>query len=270
MRRTRAFLLTLGLLLPSAGVADTLADVRAELGAMYQQIESLKAELSPTGSSSNLNQDGTLLDRIISIESELSRLTAKTEQLEFRIGRVVQDGTNRIGDLEFRICELDENCDIGTLGETPTLGGETIGATSGQQVSQPSGGPQLAISEAADFDQAKALFEQGDFAMAIQKFDAFNDTYPGGPLAAQANLLKGEAHEAMGDTAPAARAYLNAFSSDPNGQDAPRALTRLGTSLGRLGQQREACVTLGEVEIRFPNNAQVTEARTSMRDLGCQ
>jgi hypothetical protein len=57
-----------------------------------------------------------------SIEAELSRLTARTEELSNRIDRIVADGTNRIGDLEFRLVEL-EGGDVSRLGETSTLGG---------------------------------------------------------------------------------------------------------------------------------------------------
>ena len=38
--------------------------------------------------------------------------------------RVVADGTNRVGDLEYRVCEMEEGCDIATLGKTKPLGGE--------------------------------------------------------------------------------------------------------------------------------------------------
>ncbi len=212
-----------------------------------------------------------MLDRINSIESELTRLTAKTEQLEFRINQVVQDGTNRVGDLEFRICELDANCDIATLAETPPLGGQVPTAVSpafgGPQ--QTADTPQMAVGEIADFDRAKAALDSGDYASAIQQFDAFGQAYPGGPLSGQASLLKGQAFEATGQMASAARAYLNAFSSNPSGQEAPEALTKLGVALGALGQQQEACVTLGEVGIRFPNHEQVPLAQTEMRNLGC-
>jgi hypothetical protein len=62
------------------------------------------------------------------IEATLARLTARTEEVELRLNRVVSDGTNRIGDIEYRVCELTEGCDPATLAATPTLGGDTGGS----------------------------------------------------------------------------------------------------------------------------------------------
>jgi hypothetical protein len=62
------------------------------------------------------------------IEAELARLTARTEEVELKLNRVVSDGTNRIGDIEYRVCEVTEGCDPTTLGATPTLGGDARAA----------------------------------------------------------------------------------------------------------------------------------------------
>jgi hypothetical protein len=64
-----------------------------------------------------------MLQRMDAIEAEIRRLTALTEDLQIRVDSVVRDGTNRVGDLEFRLCELETDCDISSLGETPNLGG---------------------------------------------------------------------------------------------------------------------------------------------------
>ena len=81
--------------------------------------------------------------------------------------------------------------------------------------------------------------------------------------------MRGQSFENMGEMANAARAYLDSFSGTPDGPKAPEALYKLGTSLGALGQQSEACVTLGEVGSRFPSSDMVLEAQSSMRNLGC-
>jgi tol-pal system protein YbgF len=268
-------------LLPMQALAQdeqTLADIRQELTVLYVEIQRLKRELSTTGSASVTVGGDTVLDRMTSIENEMQRLTAKTEQLEFRVNRVVEDGTNRIGDLEFRLVEL-EGGDVSALGETTTLGGDTGETTIGSGAvpavpATPAPAPgvettQLAVGEEDDFKRAQAALTEGRYAEAAEQFAAFSRNYPGGPLAAGADLGRGEALEALGDTREAARAYLSSFSVDPNGQVAPEALFRLGRALGELDQTQEACVTLSEVGIRFPGTPAVAQAEEARRALAC-
>lgn len=258
--------------LPGQAVAQdrtqTLADIRQELSVLYVEIQRLKRELSTTGAPGGV-AGGSVLQRVDAIEAQMQALTSKTEQLEFRINQVVRDGTNRIGDLEFRLVEL-EGGDVSKLGKTSTLGGDDQGAAAPASPPANSADTQLAVGEQADFDAARTALEGGDAALAAQKFAAFLDAYPGSPLTAQAHLLRGKALAQSGDKPSAARAYLNAFSSEPQGPDAPEALFLLGSALGELGQTQEACVTLAEVGVRFPTSASVEPAHAEMQRLGCQ
>lgn len=251
--------------------AQSLADIRQELTVLWVQIQKLGQELNTSGAATGLVQSGTALDRLSAMENELQRLTAKTEELEFRVERVVRDGTNQIGDLEFRLCELEPDCDIGALGDTPTLGGGDLPVTATPAPElQSSTGPELALGEQAEFDRATTALLDGDFDDAEQLFDAFKLNYPGSPLSAAADLGRGEALEQLGDVREAARSYLASFSFDQQGQTAPNALFHLGAALGKLGQTDEACVMLSEVGRRYPDAAEpAIEAANAMRDLGC-
>lgn len=287
MRRTLLCTLAAAALLAAPALAQdrrqTIAEMRAELSALAAELQSLRSELI-AGDGAALAAAGGVnaIDRMDALEAELARLTAATEALQNRVARVVADGTNRIGDLEFRLCELEEGCDPANLPITQSLGG-AAGGGSGGALAQPvapvgtaqpgaggSGKPELAVAEQGDFDRAKAALDAGDYQTAATRFAAFVQTYPGGPLTGEAHFLRGEALTQLGDTANAARAYLNAFSGDPNGPRAPAALLKLGASLGVLQQQQEACVTLGEVGVRFPAAPEAVEASTAMRALNCQ
>ena len=248
---------------------QTLADIRQELTVLHVEIQRLKRELSTTGAPTTNLSGASVLDRVNAIEVELQRLTSQTEQMDFRIQRIVADGTNRIGDLEFRLVEL-EGGDVSQLGETSTLGGDTgatpaLGDTGGAQ----SSGEELALGEQADFDSARQALDDGDYPSAISGFAAFDQAYPGSPLAAEAHLLRGQALDGTGDTREAARAYLASFTRDSTGATAPDALVELGAALGRLGQTDQACVTLGEVRVRFPVSDAVAEAERELSALGC-
>ncbi|MEO0634424.1 MAG: tol-pal system protein, partial [Pseudomonadota bacterium] len=105
MRWLSGLVLAMGMVFPHGAMAQddaTLADIRQELTVLYVEVQRLKRELSTTGGAGSSVGTGDTFDRIAAIESELQRLTGKSEELEFRIGRVIEDGTNRIGDLEFR------------------------------------------------------------------------------------------------------------------------------------------------------------------------
>ncbi|WP_243267671.1 tol-pal system protein YbgF [Sulfitobacter sp. DSM 110093] len=268
---------------------QTLADIRQQLTVLSVEVQKLRRELSTTGGGSVETGGNSVLERVSTMESELQRLTSKTEEMENRINRVVSDGTNRIGDLEYRLVEL-EGGDLGALGETSTLGGgeapavaapgtdparEVVevapggGADTSGGIITPINEAELAVSEKTDFERAQGALASGDFRSAADLFTTFNQTYPGGPLAAESELRRGEALTGLGDNREAARAYLAAFSTDPEGPVAPQSLFELGRALGVLEQTQEACVTLSEVAVRFPNAPQVSRAEAQRQTLGC-
>ncbi|WP_300071100.1 tol-pal system protein YbgF [uncultured Ruegeria sp.] len=250
---------------------QTLADIRQELTVLHVEIQRLKREFSTTGSPAPNLSGSSVLERVDAIEAELQRLTRQTEQLNQRVQNVVTDGTNRIGDLEFRLVEL-EGGDLSTLGETSTLGGESqTDVVVAPAPSEPSdsGQGELAVGERADFDAASQALADGDFQAAATLFSQFDTSYPGSPLAPEANLKRGQALEGMGDTREAARAFLASFTGDSEGTFAPEALFELGAALGRLGQTDQACITLSEVGVRFPSSATASSATQEMSSLGC-
>ncbi|MFD0860199.1 tetratricopeptide repeat protein [Roseovarius aquimarinus] len=293
MRRFLALIAIATLALPVSAAAQdreaTLADIRQELAVLYVEVQKLKRELSTTGAAGQLNTSGSVLDRVGAIESELQRLTARTEDMQLRIDRVVSDGTNRIGDLEFRLVEL-EGGDTSQLGETTTLGGGAMPETSGGSMIESSnqgGGTgtetglstststgtatgALAVGEQDDFDAAAEAMASGDAARAAEMYGTFLTTYPGSPLAPQAFLARGKALEQQGNVKDAAKAYLDGFSADKEGPEAAESLYRLGRALGALGQQDAACQTLREVETRFAASQSATDARGEMQTLACQ
>ncbi len=278
MKLARSLALLVVLATPVAAPAQeqdkTLADIRQELSVLYADIQRLRVELSTTGGASTGSVAGNSpLERLNAIEAQLQGLTSKTEELEFRINRITVDGTNRVGDLEFRLCELEEGCDIATLGDAPSLGGVDSAAAVPAPATAPapsSGEPALALSEKADFERASEALASGDFRGAADQLKAFVETYPGGALTSEALFKRGEALTQLGESSEAARAYLDSFSGDPDGKVASDSLLRLGTSLAALGQVEDACVTLGEVGTRFPGAPAALEAQGAMRNLSCQ
>ncbi len=259
-----------------ANRARTLADIKTELGLLQGQIDRLRTELKPSGAQGLQAAGGqSALQRMDSMELSLSHLTDRVEELENRINRVVADGTNRIGDLEYRVCEMEDGCDIGALGATRPLGGGVSASTLPLTAPAPDGssgsdGPELAINEKADFEEGRKAFDSGAYGSAADLMKTFQQTYPGSPLMGRALYIRGEALQKQGNIAGAARAWLDGFSADPGGTRASDNLMSLGKALGQLGQTSEACTTLQQVGVRYPGSSAATEAQTALQSLGCQ
>lgn len=247
---------------------QSLADIRAELGILHADIQLLRQELVSTGNvQSNVDTQGLAQMRLDQVEQELRRLTGQVENLEFRIGQIVKDGTNRIGDLEFRLVEL-EGGDVTALGQTSTLGGETAATVQPGAVTQTSN-IQLAVAEQSDYNAAIDAYKAGDYLVSADRFKRFADTYPGGPLTGEAKFWRGEALFALDDWKSAARSYLESFTDAPAGTAAPMALHKLGVSLARLGKKEQACTMLKEVSQRYPGSDAVDPSLDEIGRLGC-
>ncbi|MFZ9020697.1 MAG: tol-pal system protein YbgF, partial [Paracoccaceae bacterium] len=205
------------------------------------------------------------LQRINNIEAQLQRLTNASERLEFKLQNVIEDGTSRIGDLEFRLVEL-EGGDVSGLSETTTLGGNADVTEAEIIETKP---VELAVGEEADFDTAQKALEEKRYEDAAEMFNRFGKTYPTSPLAAQAFLLRGKALEANEDIKGSARAYLESFTNYQNSTVAPEALTLLGKALVKLGRIEAGCQTLSQVEIRFPQTSFAEDAYQAMQSLEC-
>ncbi|MFB2530659.1 tol-pal system protein YbgF [Paracoccus sp. p3-h83] len=261
-----------------------LADIRAELTRLAQDIQALRAELMASGPDGIRAAGGvTALDRLNSMEATLSQLTGQTEAIQNRIDRVVTDGTNRIGDLEFRLCEMEEGCDLGSVGQTPPLGNPAAGATPDalspsssapaapvqKSEATPRAGAPLHAGEQAELDRAQGVLGQGDFRRAADLFAAFAQSYPKSALIGQARYGQGQALAGAGDLRGAAGIWLDAFSGDPDGPRAAASLLSLGQALGQLGQHDAACVTLAEVGHRFAATPEAEAADSGRQALSC-
>jgi TolA-binding protein len=254
-----AFVLTMAT--PATAQDDTLAQLRAEIGALSGLVAGLAGQLSGGSTAPAVALDGTALDQIDRLRSELAALTGRTEALEFQIRRVVDDASNRIGDLEFRLTEL-EGGDTSALSQTRPLGGGVVIGDTGAA-------PEMAAGERASYDTGIAMLDTGDIAGGMAALDMFLQTYPGSPLSADASQRLARAQSEAGSEGDAARTWLNLYLAGPDSEVAPLALLELGESLGRLEQVAEACIMFDELLSRFPTSAQVDEALAAKARLTC-
>lgn len=255
---------------PAAAQEPTLADLRADLDSLRGDFQQLRAELVASGAAGYQAAGGdAAIDRMNEMERQLARLTDRTEQLQNRINRIVSVGGERLEELEFRLCEMDETCDLSAL-TTP----DNFGSTGGNIVAPSSpansgNGAAATAAEQTDFDAANEVLASGDFRRAADMFGAVAETHAGGPLTAEALYLRGVALEQADDRRAAAAAWLEGFSADPDGPRAAEALLGIAQVIQDEGDPTAACLYLAEVPARFPGSTAATEAETRMSRLLC-
>lgn len=238
--------------------SQTPDQLRYRLDVIDAELQSLRAQI---GGSSAGTSGGTLGGS--DYEGEIARLTNAIEQLRYQVEQMKAATEQQLADLIFRVTEL-EGGDISTV-ETPDLGGgaassSTTGATA-----------QVAVTERRDLENAAADVRAGRYDQAEERLRQFLRDYPNSPLAGEAQYWLGESLFVRGIFQEAARAYLAGYQGDRAGSYAPQNLLRLGTTLGRIGQKVDACLTLQEVGRQFPAAGSdiLDDAASEASRLGC-
>lgn len=254
---------------------ERLADLRASLGQIGAELQDLRAELVASGAEGFRAAGGDgAIDRMNAMEAEIARLTGRIEALENRITQVVREGTNRLGDVEFRLCEMDPACDLGALG-TAQMQGAEAGGGMGLDLSPvpvPEADSRPAITteaERAAWDRAQAALAAGDNAEAAQLFGDLAQSQAGSQPGADALYYQGVALDAGGDAAAAAQIWLQGFAAAPTGARAADALLGIARVLADQGKTDDACLFLDDLSARFAGSAAAAEAQQRMTALDC-
>ncbi len=218
---------------------ETLQDIRTAIEVLAGEISGLRGQFLSTATRLGPTEAADLLQRLTTLEAKLGQSIGKLETLEFHLRQVVTEAEGRLAELNRRVTVLEG----GEVSQSAPLG---TAADAFQ-----SNSPQLATQEQSDFDRALARFKALDYAGAVQRFADFAETYPDGPLTAQARYWQAEALSAQQDWMAAANIYLDIFSGAPEGPVAPSALLGFAKALGAMEQTSQACLTLDELMIRY-------------------
>jgi TolA-binding protein len=196
-------------------LSSQIAEVRLELSKNKDSIikDAIKASENIVASGTKKSA-GSVLFRLDAIEEEMRNLTGIIEELQFYTKNIALDATNRVGDLEFRITEL-EGGDASSLGNSRVIGGS---------VKTSNTNAELAITEKSNYDTALKLLNENNYELALLEFDKLINAFPNGPLTVAAHYSKGNAFIGLAMWDQGIDSYLNSFSLEPNGKYAQKAL----------------------------------------------
>ena len=271
MRRA-AFLLSLTLLAtPAAAQMDSREGI-----ALQNQILQLRQEMeqlrrgggalpapapSRGGSGGGSELVGSLLDRVNTLQDEVSRLRGRVDVLENQNRRLREDFEKYQGDMDFRLGQ----------GGGGGGGGAAAPARPASPAAPPLAPPTTSTGAAPPRTPERALSE-GNAALGRRDYAAAEAAARealasrSGAHAVAAQMLLADALTGKRDFANAAIAYNDAYTRARTGSRAPEALLGLASSFQALGSKREACDTLNDLRSQFPNlrpplAAQATAAR---------
>lgn len=110
-------------------------------------------------------------------------------------------------------------------------------------------------SPLGEYDQALALFRQGQYETAETGFKNYLQKNPAGRLTPDAVFYLGETYFQRQRHREAAEQYLKLSTDFSKSGRAPDGLVRLGMSLNALGAREQACAAFGEVSRKYPGAA---------------
>lgn len=286
LRPARALLVLASLsvsVIVAAVVAIPADAQQTDVRSLQQRIERLESDLSilqrqiytgggglpvsrPLGSSAASgaslasNSAADIEVRFSQIEDQMQSLTGRIEELSHSVD-VLKSQLERLSkDVDFRLSALEkgggargaEGGPQATARPNADAGGEEPAPGQTKPVLGP--GQVLPVGTSQQqYDYARALLIQQDYAGAEKAFSAFINTHPNDPLAGAAQYWLGETYYARGNYDQAAKTFAEGYQRYPKSPKAPDTLLKLGMSLVQLKRTKDACVLFNELNQRYPN-----------------
>ncbi len=276
-------------------------DVETLSRAVYSGDRKNTSSISSSGNRvSNSDMAGYEI-RVSQMEIELRKLTGKLEQQEFLIRRLQEKLDKVIGDLEIRVGELEKKLNSGksslsfsendvsaknikSVYPDSTAVIEKVEMVDTNAPYSPSsddissggmilnGGAGAGKADASSvYEYAFDLLKKGNYEEAEKEFKRFIEDFPEEHLVSNAQYWLGETYYVRENFERAARTFAEGYKKYPKSSKAPDNLLKLGLSLAGMGNVRDACITLQQIEKKFGTGASsiLNRADKEMERLNC-
>ncbi len=146
---------------------------------------------------------------------------------------------------------------LGTLSQTP--GASTYN-------------PPATNDPSAVYEAAFALVKDGSYDQAETGLKDFISRFPDHTLTPNARYWLGETFYVRKDYTQAARVFAEAYQQAPKGPKGPDNLLKLGLSLAGMGNKKDACIALTQLQTEYGGTANpvIDRAGREMKTIGCE
>jgi tol-pal system protein YbgF len=205
-----------------------------------------------------------LINRVGAVEAENRELRGQLEEARHELTSLTRQMETLSADVDYRLNNPESGAHAPPSNSSASLTSSSSTPPSlGKEASSSSG------TAAAEYERARSLLEQGDYAAAEHAFSAFLATYGTDELAGAAQYWLGVTFFVRGDHEKAASTFAKGYKTYPKSSKAPDNLLKLSKSLAALDRKADACTALEQLTSEHPKS-HVTEVASERKKLECK
>ena len=237
-------------------IKDILLDIS-------EKIEGLeKTFLLPDNGFIEDGEASTALIELDILRIKLKKLEGELEKIEYKLASQINSINNNLKKISATIQKFDNSFVLDNKYNE-------FSSNQNQETYEDTDTNQL--NDFESLKKAKIHIINSEYDNAKKIFKNFVTNFPSSSLLPEVLYNLAETYYRTNDWKLAASTYLESFSLDPKGDSAPKALFGLAVSLGALKQFNQACLTLEEVNLRFPrqNVVSIENINETKKILSC-
>ena len=238
-----------------------IADLQQENQQLQQKLTTLDERVAKLDATLRSQGLVDLLQSVEDMKSDIAKLRGQIEINTHDIATTQQRQKDLYVDLDTRLRKLER------IEPAP---GATAPDNGAAGPATPSSGAVPAADPGAEshaYDAAFNLFKIGNYSAAIAGFQDFLKTYPGSPLAANAQYWIGNAYSAMKDYKSAIAQQRKLLSTYPNSPKVPDGLLNIASCQWELGDKTGAKKTLRDILAKYPLSPAADNAQKRLANL---
>lgn len=223
---------------------ETVQTIRIELEAISIELSNLKDSFVYRNNnrfSEDYNSD--ILLRINKLEERLSLAVGFMENIENKFEKTTKNIIIRMTEINRSLEEMGEGVEASdSLIELY----DTFSVSEKSEAQQ----AQTIPEDQREYLSIKTIFDSKNYVLAIEQFSSFIERFKTSKLILKAKFWRAESNLRLGNWELAAEEFLETFGSEPNGPLSIYALFGLVLSLSELGEYKQSCTALLEIEKR--------------------